>query len=78
MREYCQYWYDRTPEKIEAFLRDWYDAPELKLVFVLWSIVMCQADTHFRDLILTLIKNNYGRFILFGIRKEIVLDCRIY
>jgi hypothetical protein len=30
-----QYWYDRTPEKIEAFLRDWCDAPKLKLVFVM-------------------------------------------
>ncbi len=26
---------DREPKKIEAFLRDWCDAPELKLVFVM-------------------------------------------
>jgi hypothetical protein len=30
-----QNWYDRQPEKIEAFLRDWCEAPNLKLVLVM-------------------------------------------
>jgi hypothetical protein len=30
-----QYWSDRPPEKIEAFLRDWCDNPKLKLIFIM-------------------------------------------
>lgn len=29
------YWNDRAPEKIEAFLRDWNEAPDLKLIAVI-------------------------------------------
>lgn len=29
-----QYWSDREPEKIEAFLRDYFDRPLLKLMYV--------------------------------------------
>lgn len=30
-----QYWAERDPKKIEAFLRDWCEDPELKLIFVM-------------------------------------------
>lgn len=30
-----QYWNDRDPKKIEAFLRDWCDNQELKLIFIM-------------------------------------------
>lgn len=36
-----QYWDQRDPEKIEAFLRDYFESPDLKLIFVVeycnWS-----------------------------------------
>lgn len=31
----AQMWYDRDPEKIEEFLRDWFDNPNLKLIFIM-------------------------------------------
>lgn len=39
-----QYWNNRTPEKIEAFLRDWNEAPDLKLIAV---IEYCNQATGF-------------------------------
>lgn len=30
-----QYWHDRAPEKIEAFLRDYEDSPSLKLIYIM-------------------------------------------
>jgi hypothetical protein len=30
-----QYWNNRDPKKIEAFLRDWCEDPELKLIFIM-------------------------------------------
>lgn len=30
-----QYWSERDPEKIEAFIRDWCEDPELELIFVM-------------------------------------------
>lgn len=29
------YWSEYTPEQIEGFLREWCDAPELKLIFIM-------------------------------------------